>query len=120
MRSARLALTATLAVALLAAPVIAQDGTTTPDLLPGVDLLTEEVEPGVYRVVSDGVRDLESEATIDRVGDMRLIGTHHSIAAGLDGSVWSFGPDAFYRLGNEGFIVPTDVVPPVPEGASTN
>ena len=27
---------------------------TTPDLLPGVDLVTEEVEPGVYRVLGDG------------------------------------------------------------------
>ena len=26
----------------------------TPDLLPGVDLVTEEIEPGVYQVVSDG------------------------------------------------------------------
>ena len=31
---------------------------TTPNLLPGVDLVTEEVEPGVYRVLSDGQRDL--------------------------------------------------------------
>jgi len=30
----------------------------TPDLLPGVDLVTKEVEPGVYRVLSDGIRDL--------------------------------------------------------------
>jgi hypothetical protein len=28
------------------------------DLLPGVDLVTEEVEPGVERIVSDGIRDL--------------------------------------------------------------
>ena len=28
----------------------------TPDLLPGVDLVTEEVAPGVYRVLGDGVR----------------------------------------------------------------
>jgi hypothetical protein len=36
--------------------------TTTPsDILPGVDLVTEEVEPGVYRVVNDGVRDLVAE-----------------------------------------------------------
>jgi hypothetical protein len=65
-----------------------------------VDLVTEEVEPGVFRVLSGGVRDLESEPTIDRVGDMDLIGTHHSIAAGLDGSVWSFRPEAFYRPGD--------------------
>jgi hypothetical protein len=28
------------------------------DLLPGVDLATEEIEPGVFRVLDDGVRDL--------------------------------------------------------------
>jgi len=50
--------------------------TTSPDLLPGVDLVTEEVEPGVYRVVSDGVRELEWPATQDT-----------SLIAGLDGSV---------------------------------
>jgi len=50
--------------------------TTSPDLLPGVDLFTEEVEPGVYRVVSDGVRELEWPATQDT-----------SLIAGLDGSV---------------------------------
>jgi hypothetical protein len=77
----------------------AEDTTPVRDLLPGVDLVTEEVEPGAYRVLSDGVRALESEPSIDRVGDMRLIGTHHNIAAGLDGSVWLFGPEAFYRIG---------------------
>ena len=33
-------------------------GPTTNDLLPGVDLVTEEVEPGVFRVLRDSVRDL--------------------------------------------------------------
>jgi hypothetical protein len=47
---------------------------TTPDLLPGVDLITEEVEPGVYRVVSDGIRDLSG-----RVRD---------VAVSADGEVW--------------------------------
>ena len=65
MRSVRQALVSTLAVGLLAAPALAAEEATTPDLLPGVDLVTEEVEPGVYRVLSDGVRNLGSEATID-------------------------------------------------------
>ena len=30
------------------------------DLLPGVDLVTEEVEPGVVQVMSDGIRDLSA------------------------------------------------------------
>ena len=33
---------------------IAETTAATPDLLPGVDLVTEEIEPGVYQVVSDG------------------------------------------------------------------
>ncbi len=37
---------------------VGADDTTTPVLLPGVDLITEEIEPGVYRVASDGARDL--------------------------------------------------------------
>jgi hypothetical protein len=31
---------------------------TTTELVPGVDLVTEEVAPGIYRVLSDGVNDL--------------------------------------------------------------
>ena len=30
---------------------------------------------------------------------MDLIGTRHSIAAELDSSVWFFGSESFYRLG---------------------
>ena len=56
--------------------VEADDSTTTPDLLPGVDLVTEEVEPGVYRVVGDGIRDVELSTT-----------TRPTLIAGLDGSV---------------------------------
>ncbi len=47
-----------------AASASSPDATTAPkqtvrsDLLPGVDLVVEAVEPGVYRVISDGVRDL--------------------------------------------------------------
>ena len=40
------------------AEIEADDTTTTSDLLPGVDLVTEEVEPGVYRVLGDGGRGL--------------------------------------------------------------
>jgi hypothetical protein len=43
------------------------------DLLPGVDLLTEEVRPGVFRVLGDGIRDLEAgsgvrDVTVDAAG----------------------------------------------------
>jgi hypothetical protein len=47
--------------------------TTTPDLLPGADLATEEVEPGVYRVLSDGLRD-QAGAERDRHAYWRRVG----------------------------------------------
>ena len=53
--------------------VEADDTTTPPDLPPGVDLVTEEVEPGVYRVLSDGVRDLSKrvrDVTVTPEGDV--------------------------------------------------
>jgi hypothetical protein len=54
------------------AEVEADGTTTTPELLPGVDLVTEEVEPGVYRVLSDGIRDLTNgvgRVTVTPEGD---------------------------------------------------
>jgi hypothetical protein len=71
------------------------------DLLPGVDLVTEQVEPGVYRVLSDGVRDLA-----DGWPDELQI-SKRNVVAGRDGSVWLFRPDpeddhessVFFRLG---------------------
>ena len=63
-------------VVLSGATSVASDVTTdgtTPDLLPGVDLVTEEVEPGVYRVLGDGVDDLSDlpdlEVPIEAVAD---------------------------------------------------
>ena len=66
------------------------------DPLPGVALVTEEVEPGVLRVVSDGYRDLSrTVATVSEMDD----GT---IVAGLDESVWVFSRDGLFRIGAEG------------------
>ena len=65
----------------VAAPLAAQSPTTTEKLLSG--MVTEEVEPGVYRVVNDGVRDL---ALTFEEGLDSLPGTN--VIAGLDGSVW--------------------------------
>ena len=63
------------------------------DLLPGVDLVTEEVEPGVSRVVSDGVRDLDWVT-----GDVYGGG---DVLAGPDGTVWSFRDTTFFRVADE-------------------
>ena len=61
--------------------------TTTSDVLPGVTLTVEEVEPGVFRVVSDGVRDLE-QVNMTVVGD--------------DGSVWMDSARGIFELGRAG------------------
>jgi hypothetical protein len=55
-------------------------------LLPGVQLTVEEVDPGVYRVLGDGVRDLPGR---------NMIG----IAVGQDGGVWVLRSQRFLRLG---------------------
>ena len=66
------------------------------DLVTGVPIVTEEVEPGVFRVVSDGERDLTREFDADDYGYV-----NGNIVAGLDRSVWWFGPEGFFRLGDE-------------------
>ena len=50
---------------------------------------TEEVEPGVLRVIEDGVRDLASADNI-------------SIVTGRDGGIWLLSEDRFLRVGTEG------------------
>ena len=47
---------------------------TDPDLLPGVDLVTEAVSPGVFRVLSDGYRSLDGRAVVaSPTGDVWLL-----------------------------------------------
>ena len=58
------------------------------DILPGVALTVEEVEPGVLRVVSDGVRDTTSK---DNMG----------VEVGRDSAVWLIQREHFSRLGTE-------------------
>jgi hypothetical protein len=58
------------------------------DILPGVTLTVEEVEPGVYRVVNDGIRDLAKANNRD-------------IVAGHDGGIWLLRPQRFFRLGGD-------------------
>jgi hypothetical protein len=76
-----------------------------PDLLPGVALVTEEVEPGVFRVLNDGTdNDLDPAALLGGSGTVQVV-------AGQDGSVWirdaqpgddwlfQPGEDRLFRLG---------------------
>jgi hypothetical protein len=71
-------------------PSTVQERTTRTDLLPGVTLLTEEVEPDVLRVLNDGVRDLSFVG--DGPGGLRT---------GQDGSVWLEGVESGpIRLGD--------------------
>jgi hypothetical protein len=66
--------------------------TTTEELLSRMTM--EEVEPGVFRVVNDGVRELAADSEDVRGGSVNIV-------SGLDGSVWWLGPDAFFRLGDK-------------------
>jgi len=59
------------------------------DILPGVTLSVDEVEPGVFRVAGDGVRDLASVGAVD-------------IVAGYDDGIWLLREDGLLRLGSDG------------------
>ena len=61
--------------------------TATENLMPG--MVTEEVEPGVLRVINDGVRDLGSVEAMD-------------IVAGYDDGIWLLWQDHFFRLRSDG------------------
>jgi hypothetical protein len=60
--------------------------TTAAELLPG--MVTEEVEPGVHRVINDGVRDLASVEAVD-------------VVAGYDDGIWLLREDELLRLGSD-------------------
>ena len=70
-----------------------------PDLLSGVALFAERVEQGVFRVVSDGVRDLSRPVAGASDGPQAFYRTN--VVTGLDGSVWVVGHDDFFRVGDE-------------------
>ncbi len=75
------------------------DSMTTDELLAG--MVTEHVEPGVVRVVNDGVRD-----------PTFMAGGYPDASVDItpDGAVWLSGRDAMYRLGDEAtFQVPDDI-----------
>ena len=58
------------------APTTDPDTVVRSDLLPGVDLVTEEVRPGVFRVLGDGIRDVEAGSGV------------RGVAVDKDGGVW--------------------------------
>jgi hypothetical protein len=74
---------------------------------PPASLVTEHVEPGVERVLSDGQRDLSWDS-----GLLGYRGGDGEIVVGRDGSIWNVGPFsprasecrnepcAFYRIGD--------------------
>ncbi len=75
---------------------------TTEELLTG--MVTEEVEPGVFRVINDGVRSLSPTEAL-------------RIAAGHDGNIRLLDYHGFYRLGSEEYHEwPT----PLPYGYAPN
>jgi hypothetical protein len=65
-------------------------------LLPGVDLVTEEVEPGVERILSDGIRDL----SVVGVGRGRGRGAPDGLAIAPDGAVWLDTGSTLVKLGD--------------------
>jgi hypothetical protein len=85
------------------APDRTADTTIRADIIPGVDLEVEEVEPGVLRVVSDGVRTLTVPA-YRRSGRDYSYRLSTTIAVSPDGAVFFLGPDGGYRLGDETVI----------------
>jgi len=62
------------------------------ELPPGVDLVTEEIEPGVVRVISDGHRAISPTGIDSRV------------VVRADGRVWIVLSEGFYELGREAMV----------------
>jgi hypothetical protein len=82
-------------------PTTAPEAAVTDDLLPGVALVTEEVEPGVLRVVNDGVRDLARP-----LPDYSYPWAGFHLTSGLDGSLWLHGPDGEDKASRHGVPTP--------------
>ena len=80
------------------------------DLIPGVELITEEVESGVFRVVNDDVRDLTrpGPAVEDELWDIVYdwFGGPGELYTGLDGSVWLGTEGGRSKLGEPGRLKP--------------
>lgn len=111
MRALRLSLAGTVILALLGGGsiAVAQEPSAIDDLLPGVDLVTEEVEPGVHRVVSDGVRELSRPLELQMLHMRESPGQLYRYIASSGGGlgvsqdgVWQGRPEGIVRLGEEG------------------
>ena len=68
-------------------------GPVTTDILPGVALIVEEVEPGVLWVRNDGVSDSRLPGGL---------GVPYDIVAGHDGGIYVLEPGHYARLGEGG------------------
>ena len=89
----------------------APDGSTvkpppyTPTGWPPDGLVTEQVEPGVLRVLSDGYRELSAERQDDDVfvnwGDFAQTHDNRHVDAAPDGSVLVIEPDRMFRIGQK-------------------
>jgi hypothetical protein len=76
-------------------PSFPPERSTRDDLVAGVSLVTEEVEPGVFRVVGDGVRDL---AWVPATDGPYCCYYDHAVAVAPDGRPWFFRPEGFFAL----------------------
>ena len=63
------------------------------DILPGVELTVEEIEPGLYRVLHDGKRRLFRG---------------WALTAGMDGSIWGTRDWQFFEVGGRSYKPPSD------------
>jgi hypothetical protein len=64
-------------------------------------LVTEEVEPGVLRIVSDGVRELSWVPPVSDRFPAYCCYYQNAIGVAPDGVPWFFRSDGFFRLGAE-------------------
>ena len=92
-------------------PPPVEEASTTAVHLPAT-VVTEEVEPGVLRLVSDGRLDL-SQAMVPGWDIARTV-----IAP--DGSTWMFDSESFFRLGSEGDVHDWPVRRPNDTGFAAN
>ena len=110
-----------LAMTGLGSPVAAQSSAPDPGLTIGLDLEMEAVEPGVFHVVSDGVRELSHEIEFLEFNEWGppgwLYRTNATRSAGISANasgIWLRRPEGIVRLGEEELVwspKPGDLTP---------